>query len=54
MACPAPSLADVLGVQPTSIVLLAYAIKNGKNDIEFAIEAITSEAKAAMHSINGR
>lgn len=45
-------IADVLGVQPASIVVLAYAIKNGNNDIASAIEAIIHEAKSAMSSID--
>lgn len=45
-------IADVLGVPPASIVVLAYAIKNGKNDIESAIEAIVIDAKAAMRSVD--
>lgn len=45
-------IADVLGVQSASIVVLAYAIKNGKNDIEAAIDAIVNDAKSAMRSID--
>lgn len=47
-------IADVLGVEPASIVVLAYAIKNGKNDLESAIEAIVKESKAAIRLIDGR
>lgn len=46
-------IADVIGVTPAAIVLLAYAIKNGENDIESAMEAIIKEAKVAMLSIDG-
>ena len=45
-------IADVLGVQPASIIVLAYAIKHGKNDIEAAIDVIFKESKAAMRSID--
>lgn len=45
-------IANVLGVPVASIVLLAYAIQNGKTDIGSTIEDIVPEVKAAMRSID--